>query len=76
MELWRVRGCPNNSAEGSAAVQCFNWPLSCWALSCGARSGCSKCWLPQRLPGQEQPQEHRARAKQGGEEKEQGRDCP
>lgn len=55
MELCIVTGCPDNSAEGSAAAQGFNWPLHCWALSWGARWGCSQCWLPLRLPGQEQP---------------------
>ncbi|XP_053789773.1 uncharacterized protein LOC128783183 isoform X2 [Vidua chalybeata] len=64
LELWPVRGCPKNSAEGSAAAQCFHWPLHCWALSWGARWGCSQCWLPLRLPGQEQPRGHRAEAGQ------------
>ncbi|XP_053789579.1 uncharacterized protein LOC128783028 isoform X3 [Vidua chalybeata] len=64
LELWPVRGCPKNSAEGSAAAQCFHWPLHCWALSWGARWGCSQCWLPLRLPGQEQPRGHRAEAEQ------------
>ncbi|XP_023776379.1 uncharacterized protein LOC111924455 isoform X2 [Cyanistes caeruleus] len=34
-------------------------------LSWGTHSGCSQCWLPLRLPGQEQPQEQQAEAKQG-----------